>query len=112
MSNNLNNGVTPGGYFDPAYNIMRIQLSFVFVGIRAFEDTFPFGSTPTLNYPTQHLYRQDDFVYYASIVHGMTNTPPNHNLVSEMYRGTAVASFISYDATAGDNGFGNAYCAT
>lgn len=93
---------------------MRIQLSFVFVGIRAFEDTFPFGATPTLNYPTQHIFRQDDFIYFASIAHNNQNGPPpaNDNLISEMYRGTATASFISYALTVGDEEFGNAYCAT
>ena len=71
-------------YYSPTYNIREIQLSFIFVGIRSFEDEFPLGSTPSLNYPTQHVYREDDFIYYGSVGHQNANGA-TVTLTSEMY---------------------------
>lgn len=111
---NTNPAAASAPNYDVGYNLMRIQLSFVFVGLRSFS-----SHLNSFNYPVQYLFKQDDFIHYSSATAFTPDAaaPPTlfaptaglSPLVSTLITINGEISDIHYDDTAGP-GFGHAFC--
>lgn len=93
---------------------MRIQLSFVFVGLRSFS-----SHLNSFNYPVQYLFKQDDFIHYSSATTFTPDAAAPPTLFAPITGTTFLTSTlilfngdisdVDYSDTAGP-GFGHAFC--